>query len=88
MKTLIVTTHSAANAKFMAAFLKTVKTVKSVVIDKKSKYSESEVLEPEMEYNWINPSRPATDKEFEQMITEAEAGKSFTTVELKKRFKI
>ena len=35
----------------------------------------SEVSEPVEEYNWINPSRSATDKEFEQMIVEAEKEK-------------
>ena len=74
MKTLTITTTTDANANFLAAFLKTVKIVKSVVINKKTipGLRDSEVSEPEEEYNWTNPSRPATDEEFEQMISEAE----------------
>ena len=85
METLIVTTDTVANAKFFANFLKTVKPVKSVLIEKKEKYTE--VSEPEEEYNWINPSRPATDEEFEQMCREMddeeEAGLFFTPEEVK-----
>ena len=85
METLIVTTDTVANAKFLANFLKTVKPVKSVLIEKKEKYTE--VSEPEEEYNWINPSRPATDEEFEQMCREMddeeEAGLFFTPEEVK-----
>jgi hypothetical protein len=41
--------------------LKKVKSVKSVTISSLDK-----------EYNWVNPSRTATDEEFEAMIAEAE----------------
>ena len=34
-------------------------------------------------YNWINPSRQATDKEFEQMIAECEASPSLTAEDAK-----
>ena len=89
MKTLTITTTTDANANFLAAFLKTVKIVKSVVINKRTipRLRDSEVSEPEEEYNWTNPSRPATDEEFEQMISECEveyeAGLGMTVKEAK-----
>ncbi len=89
MHTLTITTNTADNANFLATFLKTVKIVKSVVIDKKSVLisRDTEVSEPAGEYNWTNPTRPATDEEFEQMILEAEKGVGITTKQLKKNFK-
>ena len=83
METLIVTTDTVANAKFLATFLETVKPVKSVVIEKKEKYTE--VSEPEEEYNWTNPSRPATDEEFEKMIVESMKGKAISAETSRKR---
>jgi len=83
METLIVTTDTVANAKFLASFLKTVKPVKSVLIEKKEKYTE--VSEPEEEYNWINPSCAATDEEFEQMIVESMKGKAISAETSQKR---
>jgi hypothetical protein len=68
MHTILLTTDTAANAKQLAAFLSTVKTVKSVSIDPVGKE----------EYNWTNPSRPATDEEFEQMISECEKEENLT----------
>lgn len=62
MNTLLVTTDSLSNARQLASFLKNVKTVKSVTIDPPDKEL----------YDWTNPSRPATDEEFEKMILEAE----------------
>lgn len=62
MNTLLVTTDTLSSARQLASFLKKVKTVKSVFINSRDD-------EP---YDWTNPSRPATDEEFEQMITDAE----------------
>ncbi len=82
MHTILLTTDTKAHAKELADFLSNVKTVKSVSIDP----NESK------EYNWINPSRPATDAEFEQLAVEMEKDKgehspkevvSFVTKELK-----
>ncbi|MFH1322118.1 MAG: hypothetical protein ABII90_15890 [Bacteroidota bacterium] len=87
MEALIVKIDTAANAKILAAFLKTINSVKSVVFSNKTPLA-SVVKEPEGEYNWVNPSRPATDKEFEQMISEAEAGKSYTSDQIMARFKL
>jgi pyruvate-formate lyase-activating enzyme len=72
MHTILLTTDTAANAKLLADFLATVKSVKSVSIDP--------VIKKE-EYNWTNPSRPATDEEFEQMIKEIENDKTEYTME-------
>ena len=70
METLIVTTDTAANAKFLANFLKTVKIVKSVVINDETNLSK--VSEPAVEYNLTNPSLSTVDTEFEQMILDVE----------------
>lgn len=72
MHTIVLTTDTAANAKLLADFLSTVKSVKSVSIDPEIKKEE---------YNWTNPSRPATDGEFEQMIQECENDKREYTLE-------
>jgi len=71
MSRLTVETDTAASAKQLAAFLRTVKSVKKVTIEKNNS-EKSAVGEPEVPYNWTNPTRPATDEEFEQMIAEAE----------------
>jgi lipocalin len=86
MQTLIVKTDSVAHAKFLSSFLKTVSFVKSVFIEPKDD-STHVVNEPDAEYNWINPSRPATDEEIEKMLDECEAeekaGKYFTPEQVK-----
>ena len=89
MHTLTITTNTADNANFLATFLKTVKIVKSVVIDKKSVLisRDTEVSEPAGEYNWTNPTRPATDEEFEQMILEAEKDEGYTIEQARKMTK-
>jgi len=82
MHTILLTTDTEAHAKALADFLSNVKTVKSVSID------------PEVgkKYDWINPTRPATDEEFEQLAVEMENDKGehspeevvrFVTKELK-----
>lgn len=71
MHTILLTTDTAADAKLVADFLSTVKTVKSVSIDPLVKKG----------YNWTNPSRPATDEEFEQLVTEMEQDKDEYTLE-------
>jgi len=71
MPQIILETDTLAQAKFLSAFLKNVNIVKSVSIEP-NKSSRNVVNEPAEGYNWTNPSRPATDEEFEQMISEAE----------------
>ncbi len=71
MQTLIVKTDSVAHAKFLSSFLKTVGFVKSVFIEPNA-VSTHIVSEPAVEYNWTNPSRPATDEEIDQLIIEME----------------
>ncbi|HTA26237.1 MAG TPA: hypothetical protein VK809_00495 [Bacteroidia bacterium] len=71
MHTILLTTDTKAHAKELADFLSNVKTVKTVSID------------PEVtkEYNWINPTHPATDEEFEQLAVEMEQDKGEYTLE-------
>ena len=47
---------------------------------KQLNFVESAQIEGE-EYDWINPTRPATDEECEQMIKEAEESPSMTAKE-------
>jgi len=75
MHTVLLTTDTAANAKLLADFLATVKTVKSVSIDPVIKE----------DYNWTNPSRPATDEEFEKLAIEMEQDKGEYTLEEAKK---
>ncbi|MGP8213929.1 MAG: hypothetical protein ACLQQ4_00055 [Bacteroidia bacterium] len=82
MEILIVKTESKAAAKLLLAFLKTVRLVKSITLTSDETQT-GKVNEPEGEYNWINPSRPATDEEIEKMLDECENGPSFTTGEAK-----
>ena len=84
MQRITVETDNLASAKQLATFLRTVKTVKKVVIEQQKNGAESYLVsEPAEEYNWTNPTRPATDEEFEQMITEAENSPSMTLEEAK-----
>jgi hypothetical protein len=71
MPQIILETDTFAQAQFLSAFLKNVKIVKSVSIEP-DKNPRNVVKEPAEEYNWTNPTRPATNEEFEQMISEAE----------------
>jgi len=71
MNRFIVETDSAANGKLLLRLMKEIKFVKSV--KPADKHIELPTVgDAEEEYNWINPTRPATDEEFEQMISEAE----------------
>lgn len=69
-------TDSAENAKFLAKFLKTVRSVKKITIE-----CSSIAKEPVEEYDWINPSRPATEEEIEQMLDECEKSPLLTSKE-------
>jgi hypothetical protein len=71
MHTILLTTDTEAHAKALADFLSNVKTVKSVSIDP----------EVSKKYNWTNPTRPATDEEFEQLAVEMEKDKGEYTLE-------
>lgn len=93
METLILKVDTIANANMLAAFLKTVKPVKSVVLEKhkhkiKPKSIEKVVASEDAQYDWINPTRPATEEEIEKMLDECEASTTFfTTEELRKNIK-
>jgi len=82
MTRLTIETDTASHAKFLSSFLKTVSMVKSVKIEPDTD-SANIAKEPAEEYDWINPSCPATDEEFEQMIAECEASPSLTAEEAK-----
>jgi hypothetical protein len=60
MQKVIVTIDDPANAKLFLKMVEQLNFVESAKIEN-------------TEYNWINPSRPATDEECEQMIAECEA---------------
>jgi len=62
MYRVIIETETQANAKSLATFLKNLKTVKSVSFEHETAKG----------YDWINPSRPATDEEIEQMLSEGD----------------
>jgi len=70
MKTLLVDIESASN---LSAFLKVmenldfVKSVNVVALENNEDGSSS-VNEPLGEYNWINPSRPASEDEIDKLI--------------------
>ena len=94
MQTLIVKTESETAAKFLLAFLKNVRMVKSVTLrrDESTRPNDSPdgretgvANEPAEEYNWINPSRPATDEEIEQMLNECEKSPLLSSKEAKER---
>ncbi len=75
MHAITVTTDTAANAKFLAFFLKKVRYVKSVSVNPPLKGK----------FNWISPSRPATDEELEQMLAECEASALLSAEEARKK---
>ena len=84
MRTLIVKTENETAAKLLLAFLKTVRLVKSISLVPDE--GQADILqEPEAGYNWLNPSRPATDEEIEKMLEECEKSPLLTSKEAKKR---
>ena len=88
MQTITVKTDSAAHAKLLSYFLKTVSIVKSVSIEPDVESSANGVVsEPLSEYNWTNPSRPATDEEIEQMLDECEKSEGYPIEEARKMTK-
>ena len=90
MKTILVDIGNASN---LQAFLNAVANldfIKSVRLAK-SEDTEDERLsanEPETAYNWTNPSRPASDKEIEQLIDKMEnSSGEFSTDEVRNQMK-
>lgn len=76
MEQLIITVEGKSNADLLMQLMRKFNFVKSVIRKKSSDTKSGGVKvvnEPAGEYNWINPTRPATDEEFEKMISEAEA---------------
>lgn len=83
MQTIIIQTDTLANAHLLSSFLKNVRIVKSVSVKPDVKKANL-VKESESEYNWTNPSRPATDEEIEQMLDECEKGPFLSSGEARK----
>ena len=78
MEQLTITIEGKSNVDLIIRLMRKFNFVKSITrgastssVTVKSS-EQTKVEEPAEEYNWINPSRPATDEEFEQMISEAE----------------
>lgn len=88
MEQLIITIDGKSNADLLMRLMSKFNFVKSVIRDTSAR-SVSKVVSkqanavkehfdklnvpPPGEYNWTNPARPATEEEFELMISEAEA---------------
>jgi hypothetical protein len=68
MQKVIVTIDDPANAKLFLKMVKQLNFVESAKIE-------------QAKYDWINPSRPATDDECEQMIAEAEKSPAMSAEE-------
>ncbi|NCO55918.1 MAG: hypothetical protein COS14_09335 [Bacteroidetes bacterium CG02_land_8_20_14_3_00_31_25] len=66
METLIVQVDSLSNAKQFLNFIKNLVYIKSVKIEKCKKPLDAS--------DWINPGRPSTDAELEQLALDAEQG--------------
>ena len=84
MEQLVITIDGRSNADLLMRLPGKFNFVKSVSREKKTKFLNdmaNVVSEPAGEYNWTNPTRPATDEEFEQMIAECEASPLLTAKE-------
>lgn len=77
MEQLIITIEGKSNADLLMRLMRKFNFVKSVIRDT-SAGSVSGVVSKQAKaegYNWINPTRPATDEEFEQLAVEMEQDK-------------
>lgn len=70
MQKVIVNIDDPANARLFLKMVKQLNFVESAKIE-------------EAEYDWINPARPATEEECEQMIADAEKSLSMTAEDAK-----
>ncbi len=82
MQTLIVKTENKAATKLLLAFLKTVRLVKSVTVCP-PETNTNVVNESSEAYNWVDPSRSATDEEIDLMLDECEASTELSSEEAK-----
>ena len=76
MQTFSVTTATDKDAATLMDFLTTIPGIDTIDLDRQTVHfahkngtSTNDEKEP---YDWINPTRPATDEEWEEMIVEAE----------------
>ena len=85
MEQLIIILEGKTNAELLMRLLSKFNFVKSVTREKIPSADAANIVnEPATEYNWINPSRPATDEEIEQMLDECDrqyANGEFLTLE-------
>jgi hypothetical protein len=75
MEQLIITIEGKSNVDLVIRLMRKFNFVKSIVREKNPSHKTppaNVVSEPVEEYNWIDPSRPATDEEFEQLAIEME----------------
>jgi len=72
MNRAVITTKNKNDLIKLISFIKDLKYVTAIepVTD--------EMMKPLTDKDWIRPGRPATDDEFEQMISEAEKDKGYT----------
>lgn len=78
MEQLVITIEGKSNTDLLMRLLSKFNFVKSISREKTSKQSANaaNVLnEPAETYNWTNPTRAATDEEFERLVVEMEQDK-------------
>ena len=75
MEQLIININGKSNADLLMRLMSKFDFVTSVIREKHPKPitgTANVVSEPAEEYNWTNPTRPATDEEFERLAVEME----------------
>jgi len=75
MEQLIITIEGKSNVDLIIRLMRKFNFVKSIIREKQPAGitpASNIISEPVEEYNWTNPSRPATDEEFEQLVIEME----------------
>lgn len=84
MEQLVITIEGKSNTDLLMRLLTKFNFVKSIsreTTPKQAKVQKKIVNEPTEAYNWTNPSRTATDEEFENLVLEIEKDKGEYSVE-------
>lgn len=84
MEQLVITIEGKSNTDLLMRLLSKFNFVKSISREKASNQDISVVNEPAETYNWTNPSRLATEEEFEQLVLDCEKSASMTPEEAQK----
>lgn len=87
MEQLVITIEGKSNTDLLMRLLTKFNFVKSIsrqTTAKEGKVEQKVVNEPAEKYNWTNPSRTATDEEFERLIAECETSPLMTSEEAQK----